>query len=312
MRLAWPIILLCAVMSTGCGTTKWSDTKRTATEQLLISDAMDRAVSRLDFRAVAGKTVYLDPTYVEDVLDAGYLISSLRQHMLACACKVKDRRDEADYIVEVRVGTVGTDRRELLFGIPATRIPEVIPITGVPSSIPEMPLAKKTEQRAVAKIAAFAYNRHSGRPVWQSGIVPIESTAKDIWVLGAGPFQQGNIYEGTKFAGQKIGIPLINLRDKARAKPGEVSVADQAFFTEPPEQLADGGRQSPRGSTAKAPPAAKKRPSGRSPGVIQAEHVAPVPPVPKPPAKPTPHTPAFPPAFPPGAGAFPLPPKLEL
>jgi len=307
MRLAWPIILVCAVMSPGCGTTKWTDTKRTATEQLLISDAMDRAVSRLDFRAVAGKKVFLDATYIKGALDANYLISSLRQHMLASGCKVMDRRDAADYIVEVRAGVVGTDRRELLLGVPATKIPDMIPVPGVPSSVPEMPLAKKTEQRAVAKIAAFAYNCHTGRPVWQSGIVPIESTAKDIWVLGAGPFQRGNIYEGTKFAGQKIGIPLINLDNKARAKPGEVSVADQAFFTEPPEQLAKGGRPPPPGSTAKAPAAAQKRPIGRSPGMIQVEHIAPVSPVPEPPAQRPPHAPAFPP----GTGPFPLPPLFQ-
>jgi len=312
MRLAWPIILVCAVMSFGCGTTRWSDTKRTATEQLLISDAMDRAVSRLDFRAVAGKKVFLDAAYIKGVLDSSYLISSLRQHMLASGCVVMDQREESDYVVEVRTGVVGTDRRELLLGVPATILPDTIPVPGVPSSIPEMPLAKKTEQRAVAKIAAFAYNRHSGRPVWQSGIVPIESTAKDIWVLGAGPFQRGNIYEGTKFAGQKIGIPLINLNAKARAKPGEVSVADEAFFTEPPPQLAEGVRKPKSGSTAKAPAAAKKRPTRRPPGVIQAEHIVPVPPVPEPPTQRPPHNPALPPALPPADGAFPLPPLFEL
>ena len=50
MRFCLPVILACCAMSAGCGTTKWSDTSRTATEQLLISDAMDRAVSRIGFR----------------------------------------------------------------------------------------------------------------------------------------------------------------------------------------------------------------------------------------------------------------------
>ena len=39
----------------GCGTTKWSDSPRTATEQLLISDAVDRAISEIDFSALANK-----------------------------------------------------------------------------------------------------------------------------------------------------------------------------------------------------------------------------------------------------------------
>src|SRR6516225_2644969 len=67
----------------GCGTTRMSDTQRTATEQLLISNAIDQAVSQVDFRPLAGKSVYFDPQYLEGTVDRGYLVSSLRQHLLA-------------------------------------------------------------------------------------------------------------------------------------------------------------------------------------------------------------------------------------
>jgi len=56
----------------------------------------------------------------------------------------------------------------------------------------------------------FLYNRQTGRPVWQSGVTPEESRAKAVWVLGAGPFQRGTIYQGTKFAGDRLNIPLID------------------------------------------------------------------------------------------------------
>ena len=293
MRAAWPTIVVCLVLL-GCGTSKWSDTKRTATEQLLISDAMDRAVSRLDFRAVAAKKVFLDSSYLEDVTDAPYLISSLRQHMLAGGCIMMDNREEADYVVEVRVGAVGTDRNELVFGVPATRIPDVIPVSGVPTNIPEMPLAKRTEQRAVAKIAVFAYNRRTGRPVWQSGVVPVESTARDIWVLGAGPFQRGTIYEGTKLAGDKLDIPLVDVESDDGETLGEVSVANPAFFSEAPEQLVAETKPKPPAKAdkndevqeAEKKPAAadkndkvqvaKKKPAKPAPAVVPATHVEPV------------------------------------
>ena len=45
-----------AAGSIGCGTTK----TRVATEQLLMSDAVDAAVARVDFRAMAGEKVYFD------------------------------------------------------------------------------------------------------------------------------------------------------------------------------------------------------------------------------------------------------------
>ena len=109
-RRVLAVLLLCGTWA-GCGTTKWTDTRRTATEQLLISDAMDRAVSRLDFRALAGKKVYLDDAPLKGVTDAGYLTSSLRQHLLASGCTLKDKAPEADYLVEARAGAVGTDSR---------------------------------------------------------------------------------------------------------------------------------------------------------------------------------------------------------
>jgi len=273
----------------GCGTTKWSDTPRTATEQLLISDAIDRAVSRIDFRALAGKEVYLDATPVQRATDSAYLVSTLRQHMLASGCILRDKREDADYVVEVRAGAVGTDRSELFFGVPATKIPSVVPVPGVPNSIPELKIITRNEQRGVAKIALFAYNQHTGRPVWQSGVIPVESKAKDLWVLGAGPFQQGTIYDGTNFAGDRINIPLIDLDSSDRYS--QLSVTEEAFFAEPgaepdspsgkkPETQLAGGKQ----KTQPAKPNASTSPGATGGKVVQASHTAPAGAQPKPPS----------------------------
>lgn len=287
MRFSLPTIFVCLGVLVGCGSTKWTDTQRTATEQLLISDAMDRAVARLDFRAVAGKSVYLDSTPITGLTDSPYLNSLLRQHLLASGCILKEAREEADYVVEVRAGVIGTDRYDVLFGMPATSVSGMLPLEGVPSTIPELPLAKKTEQRAVAKIALFAYNRKTGRPVWQSGVVPVESTAKNIWVLGAGPFERGSIFDGTKFVGDRIKIPLISPRKK-KGKRELVSVTEQAFFSEPQEkekklvneqQLADGnGQAKPKPAepaAAKTEVAEQEKPSAAAGQVIPAGHTAP-------------------------------------
>lgn len=261
-RLPWILVLSAAFL--GCGTTRWSDTSRTATEQLLLSDAMDRAVSRLDFRALAGRRVFLDTKYLEGITDAPYLTSSIRQQMLASGCIVKTAREEADYIVEARAGTVGTDRNDLLYGIPSTKIPLSVP--GVPTQIPEIALAKRTNQRGVAKIAMFAYNRTTGRPVWQSGAVPAESKAKDLWFFGAGPFQHGNIYDGTLFAGSEFDVPLIS--PGTEQGKDAISVADEAYFVEPEEELARRPERPKPEGPAKAEPDARapEKPAGPGPG----------------------------------------------
>lgn len=190
--------------SSGCGTTRTTNTARSATEQLLISDAVDRAVVQVDFTPLAGQTVYIDESRLGDVVDKSYLASTLRQHMLASGCVLKDKREDAEFIVEPRAGAVGTDNHDLLFGLPAVNVPQTTATAMLPAAIPEIPIAKKRYQRGVAKLAVFAYRRDTGEPVWQSGLVANESTAKDIWLFGAGPFNRGTIYDGTRLAGAPL------------------------------------------------------------------------------------------------------------
>jgi hypothetical protein len=211
----------------GCGSTRTSNTARTATEQMLISDAIDRTADSLDFGPLAGQTVYFDDRHLTDVVDRGYLVSSLRQRLLASGCILKDHREEAAFVVEPRAGAVGTDHHDLLFGIPALQMPQVPLAPALPAAIPEIPFAKRRDQRGVAKVAVFAYRRDTGEPVWQSGIAMNESTANDIWVFGAGPFQRGTIYDRARFAGAR-------LRDEGDERPRRdqlvAGVDDEAVF----------------------------------------------------------------------------------
>ncbi len=211
---------------TGCGTTKWTETRRTATEQLLISTSIDQAVSQIDFRALVGKRVFLDETYLKDVVDATYLVSSLRQQLLAGGAILAEKKDQADYVLEVRSGAVGTDMHSLLIGVPQTNLPSGLAAVGAPSNIPEIPFVKRTKQTAVTKILLFAYHRESGRPLWQSGQVLAKSWAQDVWILGAGPIQRGDIYSGTQLAGEELEIPFVNF-DRPERK---VSATEEVYF----------------------------------------------------------------------------------
>lgn len=234
-------LILASGLAAGCGTTKWTDTRRTATEQLLISDAVDRAVQEINFRDLRSKDVYLDDSFLTGIVDQDYLVSSLRQHLLASGCILKTKREDAAYVVEARAGAVGTDRHDLLFGVPATTIPTFVSIPGMPTTIPEIPLVKRTDQMGVAKLAVFAYHRESGLPVWQSGLASKTSEAKDFWVLGAGPFQKGTIYDGLVFAGQKVKIsnPLVSRTpDVDGEDPPEISLTEKNTFPDPTTAIA--------------------------------------------------------------------------
>jgi hypothetical protein len=223
-----------AVALAGCGTTRSTDTLRTATEQLLISDAIDRAVQTVKFQTLRDQTVFLDDKPLEGVVDRNYLVSTLRQHLLASGCLLMDKREEAEFIVEARAGVVGTDRNDLLFGIPSMNVPQIPLVQPIPAAIPEIPFAKRRDQRAMAKIAVFAYHRESGTPVWQSGLANHESSANEVWILGAGPFQRGSIYHGTEFAGTTINNELRPSQSTPTPRPS-ISLAREKSFASPDE-----------------------------------------------------------------------------
>lgn len=206
------MIALMAILALGgCGTT----TSRIATEQLLMSDAVDQAISQIDFHPLSGEKVFLDTLYLHSVKGIGfvnseYIISSLRHQLTAAQCLIQDTRETADIIVEPRVGALGTDGHEVVYGIPQsgsiTTAASILSNSPLPT-IPELSIGKSNAQSGIAKVIVFAYDRETRRPVWQSGIAKAESTSSNTWYLGAGPFQKGSIYEGMRFAGQKLPPP---------------------------------------------------------------------------------------------------------
>ncbi|MBP3960090.1 hypothetical protein J8F10_33105 [Gemmata sp. G18] len=228
-RASW--LLLVALLA-GCGTTKMTDSPRAATEMLLVSQAVDLAVAKIDFTPLSGQPVFLDTSPLEkDVVDKGYVISLVRQQLLAHGALVQEERTRAVFVVELHAGAVGTDRHSVMVGTPAVSLPSVVP--GLPTSIPEIALAKKNDQRGVAKIGVFAYNRITGRAVWQSGTVEATSQVKDTWFFGAGPFTRGTIRQRTELAGEPLPTfptELFGGKSEKDAPPASGGTAKEQFF----------------------------------------------------------------------------------
>ena len=177
----------------GCGTTKFSDTGRTATEQLLISSAMEDVVDEYDYSRLAGLKIHIK--IANSPTDAEYLKSLVRQQLAANGAFVRDSIDDADYVLEVAPGAVGTNRYELMYGIPETSIPAIGTYTAA-TAIPEFALIKRTDQKAQVKLNMWAYNKTTGAIVWQSGLKTKSSNIRDRWIFGAGPFTDASYDEG--------------------------------------------------------------------------------------------------------------------
>lgn len=243
VRSLGPLCMLVMLLATGCGTTRISDTIRTGTEQLLLSTAIERAVNDMDFSMLSGKEVYFDPQYLKGVSDEGYIISCIRQRLLSEGALLKANRDEAVYVVEARAGTVGTNRQDVLVGVPQVTLPTGAFVAGAPSAIPEIPLAKKTHQRSIVKLAAFAYNQQTGQAVWQSGTHPISADSRDTWILGTGPFQRGSIYSGTSFAGQRVRWSGHRSKPELQLPAPGISITAASDFGEDPDLVAKAARE---------------------------------------------------------------------
>ena len=221
------VMLLLSFALTGCGTLK----SQTATSQLLLSDAVDRSIASIDFSPLSGKTVYLDVTYIRAVkgfgfVNADYIISSLRQQLFAADCLIQEERPKAEYIVEVRVGTLGNDAHDITYGIPASnslaKAASVVNNSLPVPTLPEVSLARRSDQTGAAKLFAFAYDQKTREPIWQSGLAQARSSSQDTWLLGAGPFQRGTIHEGMRFAGSQITIPRLGVW-RSPTKSGSIS-----------------------------------------------------------------------------------------
>lgn len=232
--------LACSVLLSGCGSTM----QATATDQMVASDAVDRSVSRIDFTPLTGQKVYLDTTYIQSpktpigigFVNPEYVISSVRQQMVSAGLLLQETRDMAEFVVEVRLGVLGGDAHELVYGLPAgsglgTAASTVAASNGVPllPGIPELSLAKRKDHIAAVKVAAFAYHRETRERAWQSGVSVGRSAAHDYWLFGAGPFQTGNIHSRMQLAGNPIKLPLVRTRTEP---PGPVNAYRQAMTFE--------------------------------------------------------------------------------
>ena len=234
----------------GCGTA----IQRNGTEQLLLSDSVDRAIDQLDLSPLAGRKIFLETEYMKTFkgnnvfINSDYIISALRQKLTTTGCHIQVTRAEADYVLEARVGALGTDTMEVTYGIPSSNGigAAATALSGVPAvpSLPEISVGKRNGAMGISKIVVFAYHRDTGVPVWQSGAAIARSDARDSWVLGVGPLTRGTVYDGTRFAGNKINSPFEKKSAHPPAKP--LTIADKHNYVHPAvleKQLADAKQQ---------------------------------------------------------------------
>jgi hypothetical protein len=174
----------------GCGTVRETLPARSATEQLLLSTAADRAVAELPEQIFQGKAVFLDTTFLE-CTDKAYVIQCMRAALRRNGARIVDAKDQAELILEAGSGALSLDKRDSLFGLPSLPFP--LPFAGETLRLPEMPLWKIVTYRGKAKFLFSAVDPGSGRQVADLPVCHGGSRESYWWVLIIGPIRSSDL-----------------------------------------------------------------------------------------------------------------------
>jgi len=171
---------------------------------MLISNAIDQAISGNQFAALNERNVFVEEKYLE-CTDKPYVLGTIRHRVLDAGGKLVEARDAADVVMEVRSGGIGTDNTDRYVGVPGLAIP------GVPLEIPEVRLWEKNSQFGTAKIAVTCFDTTNGQQIASTGNRLARSDNSRWSVLGFSTGDTGSVtrelaqvnYSGNNYAQPK-------------------------------------------------------------------------------------------------------------
>ena len=175
-------LLATALLVTGCTTNRTTEPGQTATQQLLVSSAVDHAIGNLKPPIPSGSKVFVDSQYFDSdgsIVLPRYAIALVRDLVLRAGGALVSDRKAADYVVELRNGAQSIDHRTMLVGVPSIPVP--IPFAGTVQT-PELALFKHDKQRGISKIALTVYGAKSGTLAGSTG--PVYGDSEDThWTV---------------------------------------------------------------------------------------------------------------------------------
>lgn len=164
------IVFISIFSVAGCmGTPRITDPVKTATEQLLISTAADRAFEELDLEKLAEKKIFIDASAFEGV-EKGYVVGLMTIVLGKHGVLIVGEEKDAEAVVTITPGVLSIDRSDAFLGLPSFPMP----FAGG-ASTPELAFFKTIKQTSIAKIAVQAYAVPTGEQILSIG--PFVGTA---------------------------------------------------------------------------------------------------------------------------------------
>ena len=145
-----------------CASTTETHPSRTATEQLLVARAADRAVEGLTLPIPRGTRVFVDDAYFR-AENAPYAVSAVRAALSEAGYALASSKGEAEAVLELRAGALSLEQMRRVFGIPEMRIPINDNFNVV--SMPELSVYSRRDRVGVAEFSGFLYEPTTGAPL---------------------------------------------------------------------------------------------------------------------------------------------------
>lgn len=156
------LLSLAALTAAGCASTTETNPGRTATEQLLLARASDRAIEGLVLPLPSGASVFVDDAYFQGE-GSRYAVSAIRAALSDAGFRLARTKDEANAVFEIRAGALSLEQMRRVFGIPEMRIP--INETFNVVSLPELSVYSHRDRVGVAEFSGFLYEAKTGAPL---------------------------------------------------------------------------------------------------------------------------------------------------
>ena len=135
---------------------------RTATEQLLVARAADRAVDGMTLPIPKGSRVFVDDSYFR-AESSPYAVSAIRNALSEAGFALASNRDTAEAVFELRAGALSLEQMRRVVGLPDMRVPINESLNVV--SIPELSVYSRRDRVGVAEFTGFLYDARTGAPL---------------------------------------------------------------------------------------------------------------------------------------------------
>jgi len=145
------------IFVSGCTTIRATSPARSTQELLLISTAADRAAEALAAQVPPNLTAWIDTSGFA-AQDQQYGLATIQDALLRHGVRLVGDRAKADAVILPRAGTLSTDERSTLIGIPALPNP-FMPSVGIPA----LALYSQSDLKGTAKFAATIYDNKTGK-----------------------------------------------------------------------------------------------------------------------------------------------------